>query len=192
MNTPFFITGLPRTRTAWLANLFCTESTVCFHEPTAKVLELVSGFPWLRVGVSDATLTLRWPAIKEAWPNARWLYVERDPADAMRSFLRFTRDHVKLLHRHVQTFWAMHAAAAARMRKEAGEELLVVKFDELQDPVVITRAWEHLLPASIPINPVRLQVLEKLKIEQDVSRRIFELPQMQARIEADLPELKGK
>lgn len=170
MNTPFFITGLPRTRTAWLANLFCTESTVCFHEPQQTVSELVRSYPWLRIGVADSTLPLKYGALRDVYPTARWLYVEREPAEAMRSFLRFTREHVKLLGRHVQSFWAMHHSATRVMYKAAGEELLVVKFEELHDPVVVTRAWEHLLPASIPINPVRLDALQRLKIEQSPER----------------------
>ena len=31
------ILGLPRSRTAWLANFFTTEKTFCFHEPLAKM-----------------------------------------------------------------------------------------------------------------------------------------------------------
>jgi hypothetical protein len=30
--TPFFITGLPRSRTAWLANFFTTDHSFCYHD----------------------------------------------------------------------------------------------------------------------------------------------------------------
>ena len=37
MKNIFFITGLPRSRTAWLANWFTYGHTFCFHEACRKV-----------------------------------------------------------------------------------------------------------------------------------------------------------
>lgn len=173
LKTPFFITGLPRSRTAWLANLFCTDSTVCFHDPREGLNTLLERYPGQRVGVADSTLPLKYGALREAFPEAPWLYVERDPSECMRSFVRFTRDYVKLLQRDLMRFWAMHHVASAAMRKDAG--VLFIPFGELHEAAAIGRAWAHLVP-EVPLNMARVEVLQNLKVEQRISERIKELP----------------
>lgn len=175
---PFFITGLPRTRTAWLANLFTTDTTVCFHEPRESIEAIVAAYPELRIGVADSTLPMKYPGLREKWPQARWLYVKRNPADAMRSFVKFTRNHYRLLNREIHRYWEMHHTASLGLGGEKGLDLMGIRFEDLSDPARIAQVWEFLLP-DVPFNPLRLQVLENLKIEQDIERRINEVSKWQ-------------
>lgn len=126
-----------------------------------------------RVGVADSTLPLKYAALRDAFPGAPWLYIERDASECMRSFVRFTRDYVKLLQRDLMRFWAMHHVASTTMRKDPA--VLFVPFGELHEAVTIGRAWAHLVP-EVPLNMARVEVLQKLKVEQRISERIKELP----------------
>ena len=94
--TPFFITGLPRSRTAWLANFFTTQTAFCFHDRckdgwTAAWVEqslkmvaqgFVPGSPparYTHVGDADSGLMLIAPQLVVMFPDARWLFVKNTP-----------------------------------------------------------------------------------------------------------------
>lgn len=92
---PFLITGLPRSRTAWMALLTSTAPrTICHHEPSADTQsfeDLVAlwrepGFD--RVGMSDSTLGFQLERItKEIDP--RILVIERPIAEVRGSMLKY-------------------------------------------------------------------------------------------------------
>lgn len=71
--TPFLITGLPRSRTAWWAVV-----TGAIHEPRSHEI------PWAG-GISDSRLALHLPTIFARF-EPRTLIVERDAASVLRSF----------------------------------------------------------------------------------------------------------
>lgn len=91
----FFITGLPRSRTSWLANWFTWGTSHCLHDairlyPRAADLKDhleslgADGFEY--VGNSDSSLPWIAEAMIETFPRARWLFIERDPEEAAASF----------------------------------------------------------------------------------------------------------
>lgn len=89
--TPFFITGLPRTRTAWLANYMTYGSTACFHDLMHRftLFEIASNLRKTgcsHIGYSDPALLLHWKAIVEDIPDARWLIIQRDIQDVARTW----------------------------------------------------------------------------------------------------------
>ena len=91
--TPFFIAGLPRSRTAWLANFLTTDESFCYHELTADCCDLAEMPDAFRrtgrriVGDADTSLALLHEPIKKLFPGARWVVVER-PAEAVAKSLR--------------------------------------------------------------------------------------------------------
>ena len=88
----FMIIGLPRSGTTWAANLFCTDRTLCFHDPLYTThyqdwdTELPARAPVIaEVGVSCSGIW-RWPDWVNAHP-ARKVILHRDLgeiADSMR------------------------------------------------------------------------------------------------------------
>lgn len=161
MNPPFFITGLPRSRTAWLANLFTTGESLCFHEPAATVTELIARHPSVRVGVADSTAVFNFAAIADVYPEAPWLFVERDPAEARRSLMKFASAQRRLLGREIDAVFNAHQAAASWVK--ASRATLVVPFAELDQR--IEEVWAHLLPRVL-FNRERFEILRGLKVEQ--------------------------
>ena len=91
--TPFFIAGLPRSRTAWLANFLTTDESFCYHELTADCLDLAEMPEHFRrtgrrlVGDADTSLALLYKPIKKLFPGARWAVIER-PVEEVEKSLR--------------------------------------------------------------------------------------------------------
>lgn len=78
----FFITGLPRSRTAWFANYLTFGDSFCLHDGF-RGLKSVEDFPArLNVyegasGNSDPANVLFWQRLVEWYPQAKWVVVVR-------------------------------------------------------------------------------------------------------------------
>ncbi len=97
MDAPFFITGLPRSRTAWLANFFTTQTAFCLHDAckdgwTAEHIR--SEFDTLalhykQVGDSDSGLLLIADKLVKIYPEARWVFIRNTPERAAKSYREY-------------------------------------------------------------------------------------------------------
>jgi hypothetical protein len=93
---PFFCTGLPRSRTAWLSIVATTPRSVCAHEPSkdfANFDELKAAWTAPRahpefVGVSDSGLGLQIDRVLDEI-QPRTLIVERDMEQVRHSLTAF-------------------------------------------------------------------------------------------------------
>lgn len=90
MNT-FFIAGLPRSRTAWCASYLSYGSTAAFHDMflTLRSLRDIQ-LAFERTGASlvgncDAANAPMWRVLDFAFPDARWIVIERDPKEVQSS-----------------------------------------------------------------------------------------------------------
>ena len=87
----FFVTGLPRSRTAWLANFLTYGPLTCLHDEFRHLdnprdleqLFTAAGGPC--VGHADPANVLFQDALISAFPAAMWVVIERDPTQAQRS-----------------------------------------------------------------------------------------------------------
>src|SRR5262245_11295408 len=69
---PFFVPGLPRSRTAWLANWLTTDTSLCLHDVRYSKTLLQGG---RRVGFAGPELLDQSNEILGAHPQSRWLVV---------------------------------------------------------------------------------------------------------------------
>ena len=126
--TPFFITGLPRSRTAWLANYFSYGNTVCLHDLLHRLTIYEIGGRILKTGCAnggyaDPALLLYWEAILEDVPAAKWLIVERDIEDVARTWDQVIgQDSTPELYAYKQTLEGL--------KRRAGR-VLTVEFEDL-------------------------------------------------------------
>jgi hypothetical protein len=176
----FFITGLPRSRTTWLANLFTYGASFCFHDLLGECRtvedmdrhfeDIARGGCVKHVGNSDSALPWVWRRVREVWPEARWLIIEREPEEALRSYLDYFRVHP------YAGFETPSAAEAERaiswLYRELGilagaipQNLLVRMTVEALDVLPgVERAWGHLLPKE-PCNVDRWVMLDRMRID---------------------------
>ena len=159
---PFFLTGLPRSRTAWLANLFTTGEIFCWHDAL-----LLCGSPadlpqLLRknapIGDSDSALILFYPDVAEMFPGSPWVIVERDPQDAFDSLVK------RFGHDVSRGGWPMLIAAMQTIPKD-DPNVLRVRYEELNDVEVVRRIWEHCVPA-VEFDERRWALLKRLNVER--------------------------
>ena len=86
MTKQFFITGLPRSRTAWFANLFTWGDSICYHDalhsdPTVgRLVYMLKDVPAVcgaKRGHSCASNLLAWRELDAHFPDAQWVVIER-------------------------------------------------------------------------------------------------------------------
>jgi hypothetical protein len=101
----FFVTGLPRSRTAWMATYLTWGKTFCFHDGftgldhPAKIHEKFDsmrekGFE--NVGNSDPANLYFIDTLIEQFPDAKWFLIERFLPDAVKSSREAFKINTKL------------------------------------------------------------------------------------------------
>jgi hypothetical protein len=158
---PFLITGLPRSRTAWLSVLCSTSESICYHEPSVGVSDIAdiegifqSEF-FKYVGISDSTLGFFLPWILEHI-KPRTLIVARDPREVAESGARLGLTDTNFLD-----------LLSARLTEFREHPLVMwVPFEALKTKRVIQKIYWHLMPGHA-FGEDRYEELAKMRIETD-------------------------
>lgn len=161
---PFFVTGMPRSRTAWLAAWLTTDTTLCLHDSTANALPPVQ--PGIRAGLSGPEVCMAFRDFTACWPSAPWLVVHR--TDAARSFEDVMRRHLDVSVQLVNEWWAQRLKVLHEVTRST--KTMIVDFYQLNDEETAARIWQHLLPEK-PIDWARWRMLSQLNIQQQGARR---------------------
>lgn len=93
MTKQFFITGLPRSRTAWFANLFTWGDSFCWHDGLINnighqrsietFVSMLRNPGFERIGHSCASNLMFWRTLVDAFPKSRWIIIDRDASEVM-------------------------------------------------------------------------------------------------------------
>lgn len=161
----FFVFGLPRSRTAWLANMLTYESAVCLHEALIECpsldafetkLSLTGG---IISGASDTLAVWLGEQICDFWSDARIVVLTRKPGDFVEQMARFgaPKDHSELLLARFKEFedYARH---------NLGNRAMFVPTKDLNDFDTVQAIWRHIGMATV-MNRVRFDMLKDLKVE---------------------------
>jgi hypothetical protein len=176
----FFVTGLPRSRTAWLANFLTAGDSFCFHELLAAGVSasfvqktfsrMIEEESFSVVGDSDSALVAIAPAMVAMFPTARWVLVERPVDEAMESYQKAFGTHQwgglpKMDEGRLrQTFAQCLAWCETAKRVIAPSNLLVVPFDTLNKSASVRAIWDWCLPGK-EWSEHRFSFLDKLLVE---------------------------
>lgn len=88
----YFITGLPRSKTAWLANFLSYDNSLCFHDALAicdsidQLALRLRNSSCFNVGHSDPANLLFEDRLRELFPAARWVVVDRPAQESIDSY----------------------------------------------------------------------------------------------------------
>jgi hypothetical protein len=174
---PFFITGIPRTRTAWLANFFTTKNSFCWHDAMKggwraehvhdKLMQAKLAGNYY-CGDADSGLLLVMERMNEIFPQARWLFVRTTPADAARSYREYFTEGKEYpgvpagtdLEEMMENIHEKYEAALASV--PASRRLEVDKTD-LDHPKVMESVWRWLVP-GLSWDPLRYELLNELAV----------------------------
>ena len=167
----FFITGFPRSRTAWFANFFTYGDSFCFHEAIKysnelwNIRELFESTSKLYVGNSDSYIPFFAQRLNSLFPNAKWVLIERDFNDVTRSLQRIFPgyDHQKLL--------TMSLPFLDFVKKEYSP--LLVKYENLDSMEECEKIWDYCIPTS-PFDRQRWKMLNMLKTELMFNKTFYD------------------
>jgi len=164
----FFITGLPRSRTAWWANLMSTGEAFCTHEPGLTIDEWLTKYRpqetgrWPRyLGNSDGTLLATWREVQEAFPEAPWLVLLR-PKDEAREATRVRFTEWGLETGHLDERFDELEQMLAELRAH-GANLTELEWDAGNGQVL--EAARYLAPQLTGLHPARIELLTKLNVQ---------------------------
>lgn len=163
---PFFITGLPRSRTAWLSAVCSMAGAPCSHEGMAGFhsFEAYAGARPAR-GDSDPSLLAFVPSILERWPAARFVIVSRDDRSALGSFLAAVPEAQRA---KAATAWedSRRLLSVARDSLRHDERALLVDFEALAIPAEVARIIRHV--GGVVPDPALLASWQRLRVTSSV------------------------
>lgn len=175
---PFLITGLPRSRTAWLSVVTTGPHSFCHHEPLTHTssFEEYEEF-WTKpnvpfVGISDSGIVPQLGRVL-VQIEPQTLIVRRDivqvKASLRKAFADYEMDH-KIGDKYLDT-------CESELKKWLTHPLVrVVEFEELRDAMTVDKCIKWLMPQNdIPFN----RALMDLNIQADVKKVMTTRPMHQ-------------
>ena len=166
---PFLITGLPRSRTAWLSVLCTTGNAICYHEPSicfddiADLRDFYDKGTARYIGASDAGLGffLSW-ILENIKP--RTLIVDRDVDEVNRSLSRIglkPKNSMTLLHRELRKF-------------QSHPLVMWVPFFALERKHIVQKIFSHLMPGE-DFDETRYEHLSSMNIQVDFAKKVAQI-----------------
>jgi phytoene dehydrogenase-like protein len=169
MKAPFFITGLFRTRTSWLANLFTTGEQHCYHDLMDHCASLSEFQAKLAGGKgdSDSSLVFLFPQLVTVFPQSRWLLVLREPAECLASLQKAAQGtNWQDYHAEVAEHWAVLLAQyqAAIQLMKWDKRVYVLDYEQLESYTAVASAVEFLTPGAL-LSRERFDLLDSLLVQ---------------------------
>lgn len=157
MPDPFFILSLPRSRSAWLANLLTTDRSWCGHDCCSSPL----GFfkppaGYTRVGAIGSDLAMAAWDLPARYPRARFAVLVRDLADIKRSIQAMP--YPVVLAQLVSLRGDVLAFAEAAKAP-------VYDYAELDNEVRVRELWEWAFQGDVLWRPERFELLRQLNVQ---------------------------
>lgn len=165
----FFVTGLPRSRTAWLSALLTNGDSFCFHEVLGQVQDMDSLVRRMEatganvVGISEPSLLSEWRKMNDRFPNSQWVLIERDPQDSYESFKKLYPDYTMTMHQS-------QGMDMASLSNSMNGQCLHVPYDKLDDygtcKVIVQKCTGQVLGRE------RFDLLNALNVQQIAEKAV--------------------
>lgn len=157
---PFFVTGLPRSRTAWVANWLTTDMTICFHDVEPETSKFLLN---KRVGFAGPELIWKMRELERSFPSAPWLFLMRDPDECLASWKKAAGKVLPHSHPDFALLWKKRVEI---LEDSDGLPLhsLVISYEELDEEPVARAVWQHLI--GTPFDLDRWKMLTEFNIQQ--------------------------
>ena len=166
---PFFVTGFPRSGTAWIANLLTNSGSLCIHEigqfGAGADIWLYSGE---NRGTSDPSILVTSTLIQDN-RDAPVVWIRRDRDEAEASFVKYSSKLGAVItpEQIHELFDKIEMAAACAL--VGRENVIVVDFKNLFTVESAERIWKHCLP-KLPFDKTRAKILCGFNVQQDLIR----------------------
>jgi hypothetical protein len=163
MNKPaFLVSGMPRSRTAWMAAWLTTDKTICYHDPKIGEVDATLSTTYRRTGFSGPEVCTMF----KQYPDVPWLLVFRAHEQALPEFIAIAQQH-GVAPADVQKFWFERFDYLQEISKNP--TMMLVRFEDLNDIEAMRKVWHHLMPDEI-FDLARYVALNRLIITQDTRK----------------------
>ena len=172
----FLITGLPRSRTSWLANLFTYGPCFCLHDGCqygkAGVLDRMTQIECVRpalkhVGNADSGVALMFDPGE--YPVDKVVVVWRATEDVCKSALKFFTEHPypqqgKMTRRTVvDVLGRVERGIRSLVREMDESRVLMVRFEDLNRAGIVEDVWDFVCPEE-PFDRERFALLDQIRV----------------------------
>lgn len=158
----FFITGLPRSRTAWLSTFLSYDGAFCFHEAmmfcgleTEKIPELFKSTGKEYIGNSCSSISHFLDFYEKAFPDAKYVLIHRDIDD-----VQVETDKIFGVNTKEGLITCVNALSELARRVKP----LIIDFKDLNDVKAARTIWGYCIPA-IPFDEMRFKMLNDMDIQ---------------------------
>ncbi len=172
MPTKFLITGLPRSRTAWLAAILSTEKILCWHEPINKfgsvgavkaMLDNLEGYQ--AIGISDSSVGLEADFYMAYFYEYPIVIINRKESEVITSLSKFLGIDKKQSIKIVDTI----SEGLERMRKVRA--VMEIDYNDLNDSTIVEGIWNY-CTNEMPFDFFRCELFQNLLINQHAAKVI--------------------
>lgn len=160
----FFITGLPRSRTAWLANLFTYKNSYCFHELSRigadpfQMLQKLRSRTEAHVGTSDQLAPYYIDFMAERLDDFRIVVIKRPKIECKISIANW------LGHADYEVEHKIDELEKKIEVMQSTYETKEILYNDLNHPNVIKELWYHCVP-SITFDEDRFDMLNEFNVQ---------------------------
>jgi hypothetical protein len=170
MKKRFFITGFPRTRTAWMSVLLTTKQSFCYHEimqragTESSITNMIEQREEPYVGSSGSDIPLFMEHLILPNTNFPIVVIERDSDSINNSLRGLFGDKAFNLMNDVSN----------NINQTLNERLNIIKklpntirvnYNELNNENTIRKIWRHCLP-TVPFDKERWEILKTMQIQK--------------------------
>ena len=160
----FFITGLPRSRTAWLSTFFTGDNCFCYHE----ILKVSDGFDdaiqkllnrkEMYVGNSDSSLPIWTNKIDHILQYSPIVIIERDVSEVASSLTNLFEgfDPTRLLDLTLE-----HLEIIKKKYN-----YISIDYNKLNEQLYLEMIWDFCVP-NIPFDKDKYEILKTINISID-------------------------
>jgi len=148
----FFILGLPRSRTAWLANFLTYDGLFCYHE-ASNGCKTVEEYKDKLKDCGDANTGMAFFKIEEMFPDSKFIVIDSDPQN--------TIDYAR------NTYGITDIKPFLELKERLDKiEGLHIPFDEINSR--LEEIWSYV--STVPFDRKRAKLLVNMNIQiQDPS-----------------------
>lgn len=173
----YFITGFPRSRTAWLANLLTWGDSFCFHEAYDHVMEGESIADVLGkvphtvefCGDSDSAIALCADDVLAEFPDAKFVFIKRPIEEVIESykksldedplFVTFSREEIaQQMGDHERRLDDLQSQISSSRK-------MTVRYSDLERKPTVMAIWRFCLPGR-EFPHMRYAMLQNLRVTQ--------------------------
>lgn len=171
----FLITGLPRSRTAWLAALFSTDNVMCWHEPINKLgtlaavqsmMDNLKGYS--HIGISDSSIGVDAHFYMDYFFDCPIVVIQRPKQEVIESLIRFLGITRKESNKIADT---IHEGLKYMVHVR---DVMEVDFGELDNTKVVGGIWDY-CTRGLPFDTLRCEQFQNLRINQHCEKVILNM-----------------